>query len=261
MEMNAVHAGELPNPGKDFTKVIGIAFILIMGVFIVPTLAISMAVPAEDLGMENGIMVAFQTFFDRWNIGWMSNAVAAAIVLGAMASVVTWVAGPSRGVLNAARTGLMPPSFQKQNKHGVQSGILIPQGIIVTLLALIYVIVPNVQDVFLTLIGMSAALYVLMYMMMFAAAVVLRKKQPDATRGYRVPALGAVAGVGFIACALAFVMSFIPAEGETSIPSAVYPAIVALVVVTLGAPPLIFYALRNPSWDVRSDKEKTEEFR
>jgi amino acid transporter len=258
MEVNAVHAGQLPNPRKDFNKVIAIAFVLIMAVFVLPTLAIAVAVPAGKLGLENGILVAFQTYFDAWHVGWASNAMAAVIVIGALASVVAWVAGPSRGVFLAAKTGLLPPVFQRQNKHGIQLGILVPQGVIVTLLTLIYVIVPNVQDVFLALIGMSAALYVVMYLIMFAAAVVLRRKEPDVVRGYKVPALTAVAGVGFTACVLAFIMSFIPAAGEHAIAPSVYPVVVAVVVGVLGVPPLVFYALRKPAWDRRTPAEKAE---
>ena len=71
--MNAVHAGQMENPKKDFTKAITLAFILILCVFIFPTLAIAMAVPADKLGMANGIMVAFQEFFEKFHISWMSN--------------------------------------------------------------------------------------------------------------------------------------------------------------------------------------------
>jgi len=258
MEMNAVHAGDMENPGKGFTKAMLIAFVLILAIFILPTLAIAIAVPADQIGMANGIMVAFQTFFDTWNLGWMSNVVAGLIVFGALASVVTWVAGPSRGVMDAGRTGLLPPALQKQNRHGVQIGILIPQAVIVTLLALIYVLVPNVSDVFMALIGMAAALYVVMYIMMFAAAMVLRRKEPDVKRGYKVPALGFIAGVGLVACALAFVMSFFPASGETAISQSLYPIVVARVVLVLGVPPFIFYAARKSKWDMRTEKEKQD---
>lgn len=36
----------------------------------------------------------------------------------------------------------MPPALQKRNAHDVQEGILIPQGIIVTVLALLFVLIP-----------------------------------------------------------------------------------------------------------------------
>jgi len=258
MEMNAVHVGDMKDPRRGYIRALLIAFVLILGIFILPTLAISAAVPAEKLGMDNGILVAFQTFFGTWHMGWMSNLGALAIAFGATAAAVTWLAGPSRGLLTAARTGLLPVRFQKQNKHGVQTGILIPQGIIVTVLALIYMAVPGVSGVFLALIDMAAALYVIMYMLMFAAAIVLRKKEPNISRSFKVPALGLVAGVGFLACLLAFVMSFVPAGSEQVIPPAVYPILVALVVIVLGIPPLLFYALRKPKWNTGTEDEKEE---
>ncbi len=259
MEMNAVHAGNMANPRRDYSKAIIISIVLILIVFIVPTLAISIAVPSNQIGMSNGINVAFQTIFDTFNIGWVSNIVAAAIVFGALASVITWVSGPSKGLLNAARSGLLPPVLQKRNKHGVQLGILIVQGIIVTLLALIYVIVPNVSSVFIALVDMAAALYIVMYIIMFATALVLRRKRPNAKRGYKVPALKFVAGIGILACAFGFVLSFVPSSSDTGIPDALYPIVVAIVVIALGVPPLIFYALRKPSWDRRSNVDRLKE--
>ena len=175
----------------------------------------------------------------------------ALIAAGALASVVTWVAGPSKGVLAAAETGLLPPLLQKRNKAGVQSGILMLQGTIVTILAAIFIIVPNVSAAFVALIDMAAALYLIMYMLMFASAMVLRRKAPDVHRAYRVKALPFVAGVGFVACLAAFVLAFIPPQGFTAFPAAAYPWIVGLVIVVLGVPPLLFYALRKPSWDRR----------
>ena len=258
MEMNAVHAGQMENPKKDFTKAIALAFILILCVFIFPTLAIAIAIPADKLGMANGIMVAFQEFFEKLNISWMSNVISGAMFFGAISSVVTWVAGPSKGLLDAGKTGLLPPILQKVNKNNVQVNILIFQGIIVTILAMIYVLFPDVSDVFIALIGMAAALYVIMYMLMFAAIIVLRKKEPNIERGYKVPAVNIVSGIGFISCALAFVMSFIPTTSEAAIPRNIYPIVVAIVVFLLGIPPFIFYMFKKPSWDMRTAQEKGE---
>lgn len=258
MEVNAVHVNQMKDPGRGFPRSILISSILILLVFILPTLAISVAVPQEELGLTNGIMLAFQEYFQHWGVGqWATAAMSALIAAGALASVITWIAGPSKGVLAAAETGLLPPLLQKKNKAGVQSGILMLQGTIVTILAAIFIVVPNVSAAFVALIDMAAALYLIMYMMMFAAAIVLRRTQPSVKRTYRVPAMGLVAGVGFLASLAAFVFSFIPPSGFTAFSPALYPWIVGLVIVVLGAPPLIFYAVRKPSWDMRTAEEKS----
>ena len=215
MEVNAVHANDMKNPGHQFPRAIALATALILLVFILPTLAI-----------------------------------------GAFASVVTWIAGPSRGLLAAARTGLMPPMLQKRNAHGVQEGILIPQGVIVTVLALLFVLIPNGNTAFATLVDMATALYLVMYMLMFASAIRLRKIHPEVRRTYRVPAIRLIAGVGFIASAAAFVLTFVRPAGFTGLSTTAYAILVAVVVVVLGMPPLILYAMRKSNWDMRSDAEK-----
>ena len=251
MEVNAVHAGEMRDPGREYPRAIFVAVVLIVLVLVLPTLAIAFIVPSGSLGLTTGILDAFELYLSHWNLGFLTPAVALLIVFGALASVVTWIAGPSKGLLMAGETGLLPKALQKRNKHGVQVGILVPQGVIVTLLSSVF-LVPGegVSSAFIMLVNMAAALYLIMYVMMFVSALRLRRTRPDVKRAYRVPALGLVAGVGLAGCALAFVLGFIPPAQLpiSNMPAWAYTAIMAAVVVVLGCPPLIFYACKKPSW-------------
>lgn len=257
MEVNAVHANDLKSPGKGYPKTVLIASILILGIFIFPTIAIAVAVPSSELGLTTGINLAFQTYFDTWGMSWATPLISLLIALGAFASVVTWIAGPSRGLLAAARSGYLPTFLQRRNKAGVQVGILNVQGIVVTLLAALFIFVPNINTAFILLVDMAAALYLIMYMMMFAAAMRLRRTHPNVTRSYRTPAMGLIATIGFLACLAAFALGFVPPEGfAAGAPGWAYPALVAAIVILLGVPPLIFYAARRPGWDQRTAAEK-----
>lgn len=256
MEVNAVHANDLEHPGRQFPRAIALATALILLVLVLPTLAIAFAVPHRELGLIDGINLAFREFFDHFGMGWGTPVISLLIALGAFASVVAWIAGPSRGLLAAARTGLMPPALQKRNAHDVQEGILIPQGIIVTVLALLFVLIPNGNTAFATLVDMATALYLVMYMLMFAAAIRLRNTHPEVRRTYRVPAIRLVAGVGFVASAAAFVLTFVRPAGFTGLDSVSYAILVAVVVLVLGLPPLVLYGMRKPGWDLRSDAER-----
>lgn len=259
MEVNAVHANDLKDPGKGYPKAVLLSSLLILGIFILPTLAIAVAVPQSKLGVVDGINLAFQAFFDHWHIGWGTAVLSALVALGAFASVITWIAGPSRGLLTAARSGLLPPLLQRRNKAGVQEGILFVQGGIVTVLALLFVIIPNGNTAFVTLIDMAAALYLIMYMLMFASAIRLRRTKPDVVRTYRTPAMNVVAGVGFVACVAAFLLSFVRPTGFTGLGTLGYGLVVGAVVLVLGVPPLILYALRRPGWSMESTAEKQED--
>ena len=231
---------------------------LILLVFILPTIAISVAVPKKELGVTNGINLAFQEFFDHWGIAWGTPVISLLIALGAFASVVTWIAGPSRGLLAAARTGLLPPTLQRRNKAGVQVGILGVQGVIVTLLALLFVLVPNGNTAFIALVDMAAALYLIMYMLMFAAAIRLRRTKPDVVRTYRTPAMKFVAGVGLRRLRGRLHPGVHPPVRLHAVsPRPRTRSSWPLVVIVLGGPPLLFYAMRRPTWDKRTEAEKS----
>jgi glutamate:GABA antiporter len=255
MEVNAVHANEMRSPGSGYPRSVLLAAVLILGVFVLPTLAVAVAVPASQLGLTTGINLAFKTYFDHWNASWATAIVSAAVALGALASVVTWIAGPSKGLLAAARTGLLPPWMQRRNRFGVQEGILTVQGLIVTALAALFIVIPDVSAAFFTLVDMAAALYLIMYMLMFASALRLRRTRPGVRRAYRVPALPLVAGVGFTASAAAFLLGFVPPSGLSGVPPGAYPYVMGGVILALGVPPLLLYRFRRPGWDRRTPEE------
>ncbi|WP_415462158.1 APC family permease [Bifidobacterium psychraerophilum] len=240
MEVNAVHAQHMEHP-KRYTHVVGIAFVSALAIFIVPTLILSMVLP-KDVNLSDGTVKAFQTMFSTFHIGFMGSVVGLAIVFGAIASIISWISGPSRGLFNAAEDGCLPDYFRKTNRNGAQSGILLLMGVIVTVLACLYIVFPkSVSMVFSLLIGMAVALYVMMYILMFVASINLRRMHKTGNSGYRAPALYLMAGMGIVACICAFVMTFIPAAGQSGIPTSLYPVIAAVVVIALAAPSLILY--------------------
>ena len=63
MEMNAVHVGSLRNPGSEFPRAMFFACGLVLLIFILPALAISWVIPADQLSLTAGVMQAFDAFF------------------------------------------------------------------------------------------------------------------------------------------------------------------------------------------------------
>jgi amino acid transporter len=240
MEVNAVHAQHMENP-KRYTRVVGIAFVSALAIFIVPTLILAMVLP-KNVNLSDGTVRAFEIMFSTFHLGFMGNIVGLAIVFGAIASIISWISGPSRGLFNAAEDGCLPDYFKRTNSRGAQSGILVLMGVIVTVLACLYLIFPkSVSMVFSLLIGMAVALYVMMYILMFVASINLRRLHKTGNSGYRAPALYLMAGMGIVACICAFAMTFVPAAGQTGIPGNWYPVIAGVVVVALAVPSLMLY--------------------
>ena len=49
--------------------------------------------------------------------------------------------------------------------------------------------------------------------------------------------------IGIMACVCAFVMTFVPAAGQTGIPTSLYPVITGLVVAALAIPSVVLYRI------------------
>ena len=86
--------------------------------------------------------------------------------------MLTWLAGPSKGLLLIGRReGYLPPYFQKMNQNGIQQNILVAQGFVTTVIALLYAFIPNVSSAYWIFSVMTTQVYLVMYVLMFFAAM------------------------------------------------------------------------------------------
>ena len=250
VEVNAVHVDELHDAPTEFPKAILVAVILILLVFIFPTLAISIAVPSAHISLTAGVMQAFRFLLDHFGLGVLLPIVGFGLVVAAVSGLLDWMTGPSTGLLDIARErGYLPPFLQKVNPNGVQLRILTTQGVVITLIGLLYALVPSVSRAYWILAALATEVYLIMYMLMFVAAANLRRRQPDHPRGYRAPALMMICVVGTAASALACVIGLLPPSqlGHANVP--LYAAALLAGVLAVGVlPPVLLVRLRRPTW-------------
>ena len=250
MEMNAVHVSSLRNPGKEYPRAVFLAMGLVLLIFILPALAISWIVPADQLSLTAGVMQAFDAVLAVFNVQWLTPIIGLALVAASLGGMLTWLAGPSKGLLLISRQeGYLPPFLQKLNKHGVQQNLLVTQGIVTTVIALGYALIPDVSSAYWIFSVITTQVYLIMYLLMFVAAVRLRRTHPDHPRGYRAPMLIGLCGVGFAASLAALLVGFIPPSQFGGGNPWIYFVIVAGGALGLGLlVPFLFYRFRKPSW-------------
>ncbi len=252
MEMNAIHVQEIDNPARNYPVAIMLAALGTVLIFVLGTLAIAIVVPQQGISLTQGLLVAYGDML-RWaGLAWLGPLLAIALAVGVLAGVVTWVAGPSTGLLSVAKAGYLPRWWQHQNPHGMATHILLVQAGIVSLLAILFVILPSVQAAYQIMSQLTVILYLIMYLLMFAAAIRLRYSQPARPRPYRIPGgkagMWLLGGVGFLAALLAFLFSFIPpAQIAVGSPAAYVGILVALAVFFVICP-FVIYALKKDGW-------------
>ncbi len=257
MEMNAIHVKEVKNASRNYPIAIGIAALGTVIIFVLGTLAIAFVVPQSEINLTQSLLTTFNDVF-RWaGVEWAAPIMAVALAIGVFAGVVTWVSGPSSGLLSVAKAGYMPRFWQVTNKHGMATHILIAQAGIVTILSAAFVLLPSVQSAYQILSQLASILYLVMYLLMFGAALYLRYSQPNRPRPYKIPGGAAgmwvIGGAGFVASALAFFFSFFPpSQVPTGSPTTYVGFLLGLAVVFV-AIPLVIYAVRKPHWRQQDD--------
>ena len=180
-------------------------------IFILPALAIAWVVPAEQLSLTAGVMQAFDAVFSEFGTQWLTPIFGIMLVTASLGGMLTWLAGPSKGLLLISRAeGYLPPFLQALNKHGVPQNILVTQGVVTTFIALGYALIPDVSSAYWIFSVITTQVYLIVYLLMFVAAVRLRKNDPDHPRGYRAPMLVGLCGVGFAASLAALLVGFVP---------------------------------------------------
>ena len=170
-----------------------------------------------------------------------------------LAGVLTWVAGPSKGIFTVGKAGYLPPFFQKTNKIGVQKNILLVQGCAVTLLSLLFVVMPSVQSFYQILSQLTVILYLVMYLLMFSGAIALRYRMKKANRPFRIGKHGNglmwfIGGLGFCGSLLAFILSFIPPSQISVGSNTVWFAVLIIGAIVVVAAPFIIFASKKASW-------------
>ncbi|HQT72426.1 MAG: transporter [Acidiphilium sp. 37-67-22] len=254
VEVQGARANLMPKPNRDFPEAMILAAMIVFLLFTFGSLAVATIIPFKELSLTAGIMQAYEAALHMFHLGWLVPVAAALLAIGALGQIVTWIGGPSRALLQTAENGEIPPFFSATNAGGAPRHILLLQAVIVSILGCFYLIFPNPSAAFYLLSAMTVALYLVMYLLMYAAAIRLHHHPDhrDTERHFRVPGgtvgIWAVAGTGFLAVLFALIVSFFP---PTQIPVGspmLYTTMVVLGLVVFGGAPFIIHRAKKPEW-------------
>lgn len=262
LEVTAALAGDVKNPQKNYPRSIILAAIITFFIVLLGALAIAIVIPQKEISLVSGLMEAFKTFFDYYHLAWILPVMAFLLIIGAVAEVNSWIVGPVKGLHATSIHGNLPPFFQTLNRHGVPTGLLLFQGIIVTISSLVFLYMPNLSSSFWILSALSAQSYLIMYILMFISAIRLRYTQPHVPRAYKVPfhypGMWFFAGIGILVSIFAICLGFVPPVQIEVGSLFFYDSFLAVGLLIMTGIPLIIYQCRKPSWAIKLNVTNTE---
>ena len=252
IEIAAVHTDAVKNPRRSMPLAILICTVLSCTLLLLGSLALAIVVPQKDISLVAGLMEAFEFFLKAYHLHWLAPIIALFIVSGSIGEITSWILGPSKGFLVSARDGVLPPFFQKLNRNGIPVNILVTQALIVTALMAVFVLMPSVNSAYWILTALNAQLYLIMYIIMFIAVVVLRHKKPHVPRNFKIgggmAGIYVVAVVAILGALFTLVLGFFPPSQLKTGSIWFYELFLIVGIVTMTIIPLFIYGFRKAHW-------------
>lgn len=248
MELAAVHIKDVQDPRRTFPKALAISTIIILVTMIMGSLAIAIVLPAAKINLVSGVMLAFANFFAAYHLSWIMPLVTLMILFGSLGGIISWVISPARGLLQAAQSGYLPKFFQQVNKHGVAANLLLVQAAIVSAVCISFLLMPSVNGSYWLLTALSTQLYMIMYVIFFAAGVYMRYKFPEQARPFRIPGkygMWVTALFGLFGCAITLCVGFFPPAGINVGTTFHYESIFVAGLFAMCVPVFFFFGYRK----------------
>lgn len=252
VEASASHVNEMVNPRRDYPLAMFMLVILAIIFDTIGGLSVAAVVPQQELSLSAGVVQTFEGLLAHFSSGltWLAKVFAVMLAVGVMAEVSAWVVGPARGMYVTAQQGLLPPALRKVNKNDVPVTFVMVQGIIVTIWAAVLTFGGGGGNVsFFTAITLTVVIYLVAYVLFFAAYLVLVLRKKDLTRAYNVPGgtVGKVivAVVGMLLSLFAFAISFVTPSNIPKAEDAEYTSILVISFVIVAIIPFVIYALHD----------------
>ncbi len=264
IEIAAIHAADVRDPGRTIPRANFITVMLCL-VFLLPyILGIAAVVPSGDINLVTGVLQAAQSMFNTLNVSWMMPIFGVIFVTGFAATLIQIINGPSRGLVVAGREGgNLPPVLQKENSKRMPVNIIIIQGILSSVLSLGYLFLGSVQNAWFMFALIQTNMVLVMYLIMFAALVKLRRSHASTPRPYRIPGkrvgLAVVVGLGLLVCLFGILVSFQPTDEAGAMSTWLYVAVLFFGTAAFIAMPFVFWIFRKPSWRTEPEDVSVED--
>jgi len=249
IELAGVHVNDVKNPQRNFPRAVFFAVVFILLSMIFGSLSIAFVLPEKEISLVSGVMQVFSNMFRVFGLDALTPVLTLCIGVGSIGTMINWLISPAKGLLHAAEFGFLPPIFTKTNKAGVAQNILLMQAVLVSLVCLVFLLVPSVNAFYWFLTALSTELYMIMYILMFCAALRLHYRYVDRPASFKIPGknigMWTTSLLGFIGCTLTIIISFFPPDNINIGKSANYLLMIGIGNVLTISPLFLFYRYQS----------------
>lgn len=191
-ELVSAAAGEMKHPARDIPRALILSALVIAALYLITTFAVLVVIPVKDINIASGILQLFMVTLDgHWMKHIVTVAAGSLISAALFSGIVAWTLGQNRTVAESAKNGELPAILGKTNREMVPVGASVVSGVISTAVLIIYgFIAGSASELFWHTVSFSLIAQLFSYLMLFPAFIILRFRDKDVPRPYRVPGPG-----------------------------------------------------------------------
>ncbi|MPY96083.1 MAG: amino acid permease [Acidimicrobiia bacterium] len=245
MEIGGYYARNTRRPERTYPLAVLAASTVVAALSILGSLAIAIVVPKTDISLSGGVMQALTRFFDQLGIGAIEKPIGVLIIVGVIGGLSAWAVGPALGMQSVAEEGGLAPFWARKNRRGAPVAVLLIQTVLGTLLSLLLLLVNSVNTYYWMLTALVAQTFIVMYLLMYASVIHLRRTQPDAVRPFRIPGgdvgLYGIVGLGVLGAVFTFVLGFVPANHLSVEATGLYVAVMLFGILAVCVTPFLLH--------------------
>lgn len=249
MEIATVHGRSVHQPHRAYPWAMLIATVLLLVTLLGGSLAIAFVVPTKEISLVAGIMQTFQYYFQAFHWHGVLPVLGLMLVIGGFGGVNNWIIAPTRGLQLAADDAALPVWLKVNNRYGAPQRLLLIQAVLVSLLCAVFFIFPSINASYLWLNVLAAQLYMVMYVIMFVVAIVLRRRRRTHEHSFEIPggklALWVVVVAGTVSAVVTILISYLPPALLP--PGSVnhYELMLVVGLVCLSMPPWVWFCFQK----------------
>ncbi len=221
-EVMSAFSKDMKNPKREIPKAIIIGGILIAAFYMFAAFGISVAIPADKLSLDSGLLDAIGILVGS-STGWVIITIGLLFMYTMITNLVSWSPGVNYVAQYAAKNKGLPKVFASENKHGMPKGANIINGLLASALVIggFYLLKSGGDvDIFWTFFALNVVTFIASYLFLFPAFLKLRKIDPKRSRPFKV--LGGkfvitlISVVPLILLIAALIFTFFPYDSTTN---------------------------------------------
>jgi glutamate:GABA antiporter len=195
---------EMRDPQRDIPRVILLSGLVIAAVYTLGVMGILLAVPLGELSLVTGTWDALEVLGRQWGSagGTLVLLLGVGFLYSCVANIVTWSLGVNRVAAAAAAEGALPRLLGLLHRR-FQTPYMafVVMGLVSTVLLVGNATLSSRADnVFWMIFKLSGVCFLVSYLMVFPAFVILRRRRREQPRPYRMPGGPFAAGLAATFC-------------------------------------------------------------